>query len=76
MAWLKLQVSESNFHEELLPGREVQINSDHIRMIVHDKDSSLLFFQNDDCVRVRPKLELSLMEEGRQSPIQDLGSML
>lgn len=57
MAWITVQIAESNFHDETLPGREARLNTDHIRLVVHDRDSSLLFFQNDDCLRVRPRLE-------------------
>ncbi len=55
---IKVKVFESNFHEDLLPGREIELNLSHVRFIVHDSESSLLFFQNDDCLRVRPRLEL------------------
>lgn len=56
---IKVKVTESNFHEDLLPGREIELNLAHVRFVVHDQDSTLLFFQNDDCLRVKPRLELS-----------------
>jgi hypothetical protein len=55
---IKVKVTESNFHEDLLPGREIELNLAHVRFFVHDQDSTLLFFQNDDCLRVKPRLEL------------------
>lgn len=69
---IKVKVFESNFHEDLLPGREIELNLNHVRFIVHDHESSLLFFQNDDCMRVRPRLELgegdSLPSSQHRSP--------
>lgn len=56
---IKVKVTETNFHEDLLPGREIELNLAHVRFFVHDQDSTLLFFQNDDCVRVKPRLELT-----------------
>ncbi|HET9240822.1 MAG TPA: hypothetical protein VFO10_26390 [Oligoflexus sp.] len=56
---IKVKVTESNFHEDLLPGREIELNLAHVRFVVHDQDSTLLFFQNDDCLRVKPRLELT-----------------
>jgi len=56
---IKVKVTESNFHEDLLPGREIELNLAHVRFFVHDQDSTLLFFGNDDCLRVKPRLEMT-----------------
>ena len=56
---LKVNVIESNFHEEVLDGREVLINLDHVRLILQNETNSILFFQNEDCLKVEPKIDPS-----------------
>ena len=55
-ALLKVMVIESNFHEELLTDREIMVNLDHVRMILHNDSKSRLFFQNEDCLKVQPRI--------------------
>lgn len=59
---IKVHVIESNFHEEVLDGRDVLINLDHVRLILQNESNSILFFQNEDCLKVEPKVEPSLYE--------------
>lgn len=54
---MKVRVIESNFHEEVLNGREIELNLDHVRLIVHNEKNSILFFQNEDCLKVEPRIE-------------------
>jgi hypothetical protein len=55
-AFMKFTVIESNFAEDVLEGREVSINLDHVRLVVHNEQNSLLFFQNEDCLKVQPRI--------------------
>lgn len=54
---IKVRVLESNFHEEVLNGREVEVNLDHVRLMIHNERNSILFFQNEDCLKVEPRIE-------------------
>ncbi len=55
-AMFKVKVIECNVHEELLTDREILVNLDHVRMILHNASNSLLFFQNEDCLKVEPRI--------------------
>ncbi len=67
---IKVRVIESNFHEEVLNGREIELNLDHVRLILHNEKNSILFFQNEDCLKVEPRVEwLEPLKPERGRPV-------
>lgn len=63
---VKVRVIESNFHEEVLDGREVMINLDHVRLILQNETNSILFFQNEDCLKVEPKIDIETYQKAQK----------
>ena len=68
--FIKVTVLEANFHEEVLVGRDIYLNLRAVRMILQNETNSILFFQNEDCLKVEPKLPADLLVEHSRLQLQ------
>ncbi len=69
--FIKVTVLEANFHEETLVDREIYINLDEVRMILQNETNSILFFQNEDCLKVEPRIPAERLVERTRLVLRD-----
>ena len=69
--FVKVTVLEANFHEEVLVGREIYLNLDEVRMILQNETNSILLFQNEDCLKVKPRIPAERLVEQNRLLLRD-----